>query len=430
MNKKYHLIVFGCQMNLSDSERLASVLNSLGYSKTDNEDEASIIVVIACSVKQSAVNRIDGKLRNWQLKKEKESLITILAGCVLEEDRKKLKPKFDLFIDIKNLDNLATEINKIKPEEKLALPSFFDIKPSYGSEYKAYIPIMTGCNKFCTYCAVPYTRGREVSRPAADIIKEVKELLEKGYKEIILLGQNVNSYGLDRKEEIKFPELLKKIDKISKKEWWLKFLTSHPYDLSSDLIKVMKESKHINKYLHLPVQSGSNNILKKMNRHYTIKSYTKVIKKVKKEIPNIAISTDIIVGFCGETNKEFLATKQLLEDLKYNLAYISQYSERSGTIAHKLHKDDIPQKIKKERWHILNEIIKNNSLEFNKELLNKEKRVLIDAIKKKGKLYNNTGKLGNYISTHIETKKPLKVGEFYTIRISEAKSWGLKGELI
>ena len=152
------------------SERLASVLNSLGYSKTDNEDEASIIVVIACSVKQSAVNRIDGKLRNWQLKKEKESLITILAGCVLEEDRKKLKPKFDLFIDIKNLDNLATEINKIKPEEKLALPSFFDIKPSYGSEYKAYIPIMTGCNKFCTYCAVPYTRGREVSRPAADII--------------------------------------------------------------------------------------------------------------------------------------------------------------------------------------------------------------------------------------------------------------------
>ena len=418
-------------MNHSDSERLASVLKKIGYKKTNKEEEADLIAVIACSVRQSAVDRIHGKLRNWQIIKEKKPLITILSGCVLEEDRKKLAHKFDLFIDIKNLTNLASDINKINPEEKLAfLPSFFEIKPNYESKYRAYVPIMTGCNKFCTYCAVPYTRGREVSRPSPEILLEIKELLKKGYKEIVLLGQNVNSYGLDQEKEIKFPELLQKIDKLNNKNWWLKFLTSHPYDLSDDLIKVMKNGKHISKYLHLPVQSGSDTMLKKMNRHYTIKNYKKIINKVKKEIKNIAISTDIIVGFCGETKKQFKDTEKLMKDLKYNLAYLSQYSERSGTVAHKLHKDDISHKIKKERWNILNNIVKKNSLNFNKKLLNKKYEVLIDVINKKNKKYNNIGKLDNYITIHMTTNKPLKKGAFYKVKIIEAKPWGLKGMLI
>ena len=430
MNKKYHLIVFGCQMNYSDSERLSSVLEDLGYSKTDIEEDADLIAIISCSVKQSAVDRIYGKLRNWQIIKEKKPLITILSGCVLDEDRKKIKDKFDLFIDIKKLENLAEDIKKIIPEEKLAIPSFFNIKPNYESKYRAYIPIMTGCNKFCSYCAVPYTRGRETSRPSKEIIKEIKELLNKNYKEIILLGQNVNSYGLDKKNEIKFPELLKTIDELNNNDWWLKFMTSHPYDLSKNLIKIIKNGKHINKYLHLPVQSGSDNLLKKMNRHYNIKDYKKLINNIKKEIPNIAISTDIITGFCGETEKQYKETEKLLKDLKFNLAYISQYSKRSSTVADKLYKDDIPKNIKKERWYLLNEVIKENSLEFNNLLLNKEHIVLIDTVKEKNNKYINIGKLSNYISIHIEDDNKLKIGEFYKIKITESKSWGVKGKLI
>jgi len=189
VKKKFQLIIFGCQMNYSDAERLSSVLQKLGYQETQNENEADLIAIIACSVRQAAVDRIYGKLRNWQIVKEKRPLITLLSGCVLPRDQKKLKDKFDLFIDIKNLHNLAKELKNIAPEKKLALPDFFDISPSYKSSYRAYVPIMTGCNKFCSYCAVPYTRGREVSRPAKDILKEIKGLLKNGYKEIILLAQ-------------------------------------------------------------------------------------------------------------------------------------------------------------------------------------------------------------------------------------------------
>ena len=278
--KKFHLIIFGCQMNLSDAERLSTALQKLGYQKTDDENDADLIGIIACSVRQSAVDRIVGKLRNWQLVKEKRPLITLLSGCVLEHDQKKLENKFDLFIDIKNLSNLSQDLQKIAPEEKLALPEFFDIQPSYYSKFRAYVPIMTGCNKFCTYCAVPYTRGRENSRPSQQIITEVKDLLNRGYKEIILLGQNVNSYGLDKKklgeDEISFPELLKQIDNLGD-HFWLKYLTSHPYDMSDELIEVIKHGKNINSYLHLPVQAGSDEMLKKMNRHYSIAEYTKLI---------------------------------------------------------------------------------------------------------------------------------------------------------
>ena len=347
-----------------------------------------------------------------------------------KEDKKKLKHKFDLFIDIKNLDNLANDLKSLNIKEDLSLPSFFNIQPEYESKYRAFVPIMTGCNKFCTYCAVPYTRGRETSRKSKEIIKEIKGLLNKGYKEIILLGQNVNSYGLDKNKEIKFPELLKKIDQLDNNNWWLKFMTSHPYDLSDDLIKVMKNGKHINKYLHLPVQSGSDSMLKRMNRHYTIKDYKKLVNKIKKEIPNIAISTDIIVGFSGETEKEFKDTKKLIKDLNFNLSFISQYSERKGTTASKLYKDDIPKNIKKQRWEIINDIIKENSYEFNKSLIGKESEYLVDIVKKEKDKYNNIGKLGNYISVHLINDKPLKIGKIYKVKIIEAKHWGVKAKLI
>ncbi len=428
--KKYFPLVFGCQMNYSDSERLNTVLKKIGYTKTKNEKDADLIIVIACSVKQSAVDRVIGKSKNWQIIKEKKPLITILSGCVLPEDKKKLEHQFDLFIDIKNLDNLANDLKSLHPKESLSFPTFFNIKPEYESKYRAFVPIMTGCNKFCTYCVVPHTRGKETSRQSKDIIKEIKELLNKDYKEIILLGQNVNSYGLDKDNEIKFPELLKKIDNLNNNNWWLKFMTSHPYDLSDDLIKIMKQGKHINKYLHLPVQSGSESMLKRMNRHYSIKDYKKLIKKIRKEIPNIAISTDIIVGFSKETKKEFEDTKKLVNDLKFNLSFTSQYSERKGTTASRLYKDDIPKEIKKERWNEINNIIKENSYQFNKSLIGKELEYLVDVVKKEKDKYNNIGKLANYISVHLINNKPLGIGKIYKIKVIESKNWGIKAILI
>jgi tRNA-2-methylthio-N6-dimethylallyladenosine synthase len=428
LKKKFHLIIFGCQMNLSDAERLSSALEKLGYQKTDNEDEADLIGIIACSVRQSAVDRIVGKLRNWQIVKEKRPLITLLSGCVLEHDQKKLANKFDIFLDIKNLTNLAADLKKAAPEQKLALPEFFDIQPSYYSKHRAYIPIMTGCNKFCTYCAVPYTRGRETSRPSQQIITEVENLLKQGYKEIILLGQNVNSYGLDR-QEITFPELLKKIDSLGD-HFWLKFLTSHPYDMSDDLITVMKQGKNISPYLHLPVQSGADSMLKKMNRHYSIADYKKLIKKINQALPNMAISTDVIVGFSEETETEFLATKKLLADSKFNMAYMSQYSRRIGTKAAELYSDDIDKKIKKQRWDILNKVMAKNSLTFNQDLVGQKLEVLIDAVNKTSTGYKNVGKLNNYVTVYIHTDQPMIIGEFAKVKITKANPWRITGELI
>lgn len=427
--KKFHLIIFGCQMNISDAERLSTVLKKLSYQETSNEDEADLIGIVACSVRKAAVDRIHSKVHNWQLQKTKRPLITMLSGCVLESDRKKLAHKFDLFINIKNLENLAEDLKKIAPEEKLALPNFFEIIPDYKSNYRAYVPIMTGCNKFCSYCAVPYTRGREVSRSSKEILEEVKHLLNHGFKEIVLLGQNVNSYGLDKKgKEIQFPELLKKVDSLGD-HFWLKFLTSHPYDMSDELIKAMSACKNLNDYLHLPIQSGSNKVLKKMNRHYKIAEYKKLLKKVRQLMPNIAISTDIIVGFCSETYKDFLATKKVFQEMDYNMAYISQYSTREGTIADKMHVDDVSAAEKKKRWQELNVELNKQSAKFNKTLLGQTKEILIDSVKKDAKHYKNIGKLSNYITAHVKTTKPLKIGQFYKVKITEAKAWGVTGEI-
>ncbi|MBT4349719.1 tRNA (N6-isopentenyl adenosine(37)-C2)-methylthiotransferase MiaB [bacterium] len=434
-NKKFHLIISGCQMNMSDAERLATALQQLGFQRTDNEEEADLIGIIACSVKQTAVDKIHGKIRNWQLIKTKRPLITLLSGCVLENDRKKLKDKFDIFLDIKNLDSLAADLQAAAPEEKLALPNFFDIKPNHYSKHRAYVPIMTGCNKFCSYCAVPYTRGRETSRPSDSIISEIKKLLEDDYKEIILLGQNVNSYGLDKKSargggnpEISFPELLKQIDNLGD-HFWLKYLTSHPYDMSDELIEVMKHGQNINPYLHLPVQAGSDEMLKKMNRHYSIAEYTTLIKKVRQAIPDIAISTDIIVGFSGENKKDFQATKKLVKKLKFNLSFTSQYSERIGTTAAKLYPDDISKQTKKDRFNIINDQIGVNAKKYNKKLVHTNQEALIDVVKKTKTGYKNIGKLSNYVAVYIITQEPINIGEFIQVKIIQADSWGVQAEL-
>jgi len=384
---KYFVFTFGCQMNKADSERIAQGLERKKHKPALSIKEADLVVVNMCSVRQSAVNRVFG------LKEKLKGKKTILTGCILKKDRKKLEKIFDKIIEIENLT-----------------------KGLLGNS--SLLPIMKGCNNFCSYCVVPYTRGRETSRPAEEIICQAKKIIKKGVKEIWLLGQNVNSY---KSKSVNFPKLLRMVNKIPG-EFWIKFTSSHPKDFSNELIKAMKECKKVCPYLNLPVQSGDNKILKKMNRPYTIKDYKGIIKKVRKAIPDIAISTDIIVGFPGETRKQFENTKKLFKEIKYDMAYINKYSPRPGTAAEKL-KDNVSPKEKIKREKELTEILKKTAMENNKKLIGKTIKVLIAKPKMPvGKTkYNKRVKITGLSSA-------LDSNGFVKAKITKALSWGLKGE--
>jgi tRNA-2-methylthio-N6-dimethylallyladenosine synthase len=352
-------------MNESDSERIASLLNSLGL-KPAPENKADLIIINACSVRQSAVDRIYGKIKVWSESPKKKKII--LTGCVLIDDRKKLAPKVDLIFNIKDLNKLPGYLKKIYNKKFIIHNSRFIV---HNSKFPALVPIMTGCNHFCTYCAVPYTRGREVSRPEKEIICEVKKAVENGTKEIILLGQNVNRYGKSqitnskfqinskkqnsKSQTTSFVKLLKKLVKIPG-NFQIKFISANPWDFSQELINLIAKEPKMSKYIHLPVQSGDDEILKKMNRPYSAKKYLDLVKKLRAQIPNLYLSTDIIVGFPGETKKAFQNTVKLCKKAKFNKAYLAQYSPRPGTAAAKL-KNTVPRQEKKQRWEILNNLI-------------------------------------------------------------------------
>jgi len=326
-------------MNKSDSERTAAQLEKKGYQPAQEIKQADLVVINVCSVRQSAINRIYSKVKqlNEQRTANHKQKI-ILTGCLLEKDKKQL----------------ADQIDEIWPIIDL------ETKPKHQSRHQAFVPIMTGCNNFCSYCVVPYTRGQEYSRPAREIIKEVKDLIKKGYKEITLLGQNVNSYQgqppVPTLTSLNFPNLLKTLDDIPG-SFRIKFLTSHPKDMSDELIKIISQSKKIPKEIHLPVQSGDDQILKKMNRGYTINHYKKLIKKIRQQIPQTKISTDIIVGFPGETKKQFQKTVNLVKEIGFKQAYVSAYSPRPGTTAAKL-RDNVPSNEKKRRKRIILDLVK------------------------------------------------------------------------
>jgi len=348
-------------MNISDAERVASVLESdktlpAGrYKKTSTMDKADLIVITMCSVRQSAVDRVHGLVQKFkELKKQHPKLKTILTGCVLKKDKKTFIKSFDYVIDIKDIKKIPT---LLQAQDSKNTNNYLSIIPKYTSKFSANVPIMTGCNNFCAYCVVPYTRGREISRPAEDILQEIKEAINPtslklhGAKEIWLLGQNVNSY---KDGKIDFPKLLKMVNKIPGK-FWIRFTSSHPKDFNDKVINAMASCKKVTPYLNLPVQAGDDKVLKSMNRHYTIKDYKNKIKKLRNKISDIALSTDIIVGFPGETKNKFGNTAKLFEEVKYDMAYINKYSPRSGTVASKL-KDNVSIKEKKRREKVLTEI--------------------------------------------------------------------------
>jgi len=335
---KYFVKTFGCQMNESDSERIASFLERQRYRKSEKMEDADLIVVVACSVRQTAIDRIFGLNRKLEkLKVQNSKLKTILTGCLIKSDI----PKFKAFFD------------EVKDINEFLGKKYLSIGPKCQPQSLAYLPIMTGCDNFCSYCVVPYARGKEISRPVNEILKELKAFLEGGHKEIILLGQNVNSYKYG------FAKLLKRLNSLPD-EFKIKFMTNHPKDVSDKLIDAIAECEKVEKEIHLPVQSGDNAILKKMNRKYTVQEYEKLVAKIRKKIPGARITTDVIVGFPGETKKQFQNTVKLFQKIKFDLAYINKYSRREGTAAAKF-EDNISWQEKKMRWETLNNIVNKNN---------------------------------------------------------------------
>ena len=401
---KYHIITYGCQANISDSEKIINALENSEYTKASDINEADLIIINMCSVRQSAVDRVYGKLEKF---KKLNNPKTILTGCILKKDKRKFGKLFDHVLDIREIDNWPMVKSSVSPILNLDSPT-------------AFIHIISGCNNFCSYCVVPYTRGRETSKSAKEIICEIQNLVKQGVKEIWLLGQNVNSYD-DKKTT--FPKLLEMIDNIEG-NFWVRFTSSHPKDFSNELIKAMAKCEKITPYLNLPVQSGDNQILRQMNRNYTVKDYTRIVKDVRKEIPNITLSTDVIVGFPGETQQQFENTLNLFKESKFDMAYISKYSVRSGTAAEKL-LDSVPQQEKNKREKALTEMLKQTALKNNKRQIGQTTEAFITHKKKDSWI----GKTKDYKTIQIISDENL-LGKFVKIEITQALEWGLKGKYV
>jgi len=402
-------------MNIADSERIASVLTDLNYKKASHLQSADLIVVTACSVRQSAVDRIFGLIP--KLKKLKAK--TILTGCLLNSDKEKLKNKFDHILDIKDLSHWQ----KVLSKKNLNYPKdYLNIKPKRESHFIASIPISNGCENYCTYCAVPYTRGKLKCRDYREILKEVKEAVENGAKEIWLLGQNVNDY---HSNNIDFPKLLKLVNQIQG-NFWIRFTSPHPKNFSKRLINAMVDSSKYGPYLNLPLQSGSNAVLKRMHRPYTYEKYKKLfldIKKAFKEKRNedITISTDVIVGFSKETEKEFQETEKAFKELKFDMAYINQFSTRDQTYALLKMEDNVLKKEKKQRDKRLTEILKKN---VNKKYVGKILNVLV--LEKTKDYY--IGKSWEYKTVKFKSNQKQLIGNFVKVKITKALDFGLEGE--
>ncbi len=534
---KYHIITFGCQANIADSERVAGALEGAGMEKAAGRENADVIVFNTCSVRQKAEDRVFGlKKEIEKLKTANRKLKTVLTGCMMHYDKKELArrlPFVDIFLDIKETAKLPGLLGLKKGARRRPPADYLSLEPKYGPGISAGVPISYGCDNFCAYCIVPYSRNREYSRPVEDIVKEVRNLVQKEYKEIWLLGQNVNSYkscfkiyrnsspevsaegetsgedndidsgganefvsafppqaeffnrlslpslcsgarphlrlknslaaekaslkiNPDREIcsgckkpclhdsragcgnlnqfknggarsggkvfcaagtdsfEIKFPDLLRIINSIPG-DFWIRFTSPHPKDFSDDLIKAMAECEKFAHYVNLPLQSGDNSVLRRMNRPYTAGKYKKLIAKIRKAMPDIAVSTDIIVGFPGETKKQFQNTAELAREIGFDMAYLSEYSSRPGTAAAKTMKDDVPHEEKERRKESLNKILEKGALKNNKKLVGKTLRVL-------------NGKTAGHKSVKISGKYPKD--EFISVKITGAGPWGLKGEIV
>ena len=434
------MLPLGCQMNRSDTERVRTVLHGMGFTETDKEEEATILGVIACSVRQKGIDKVYSRILKWNEMKQTHNCITFVSGCILPADRERFVKLFDLVFTMNELPDLPDMIRQYgafhAPINRNVNPSanmdrFWVINPDHLSDFEAFIPIQNGCNKFCTYCAVPYTRGREVSRKSEDIINELKELVEKGYKSTTLLGQNVNSYGLDKKgEEINFAELLRRIGAYgdaSGKEFWVYFTSPHPRDMSDEVIEVISQYKCLGKQIHLPIQSGDDNMLQRMNRKHTLEDYRHIIQTIRRLLPEATIFTDIIVGFTGETEEEFENSRKAMEEFKYNMAYIAQYSVRPGAVASSW-ADDVPKAKKRERYHILTDELMKHSLVYNQGLIGKTQKVLVTGYDRKNGYL--TGHTEGKIVIRFQSRDKSLIGQIVNVKVTSATALSIEGTLL
>lgn len=435
-NKKYFIKTYGCQMNVHDSEEIKGILVNLGFSETNTLEEADIVVLNTCAIRENAHDKVFGFLgRVKHLKKAKPDLIVCVGGCMPQQESvantlKEKHPYVDIVFGTHNINELGKLILESKHKQEIEVYSiegnvYEGMDYVRDSKVSAWVNIMYGCDKFCTYCIVPFTRGRQRSRKMTDILKEVNDLKEAGYQEITLLGQNVNAYGKDLQENYNFATLLENTAKIGIPR--IRFVTSHPWDFTDEMIDIIAKYDNIMPYIHLPLQSGSTKILKLMGRRYTKEEYLTLYHKIKERIPKVSITADIIVGFPNETEEDFKETLEVVDICQFDGAFTFIYSPREGTPAAKI-KDNIDLKTKEERLHILNEKINNYSLMHNQEYQGKTEKVLITGKSEKGENkmcgYTETMKLVNVIGAEDD------VGKIIEVEITEAKSFSLDGKKV
>lgn len=434
----YCSICFGCQMNAKDSEKLEGILETIGYVRTESED-CDFLIMNTCTVRENANLRVYGRL--GQLKKYKKKnphMLIALCGCMMQESLvvEKIKESYrhvDIIFGTHNVFKLA-ELIETKLDTKGMVIDIWegtseiveDLPSERKYDFKCGVNIMFGCNNFCTYCIVPYVRGRERSRKPEDIIKEIKELVADGVVEIMLLGQNVNSYGKNLEPQITFAELLKQVEQIDGLKR-IRFMTSHPKDLSDELIGVMADSKKICKHLHLPVQSGSSKVLKDMNRHYTKEQYLELVEKIKKAIPDISLTTDIIVGFPTETEEDFMETLDVVRRVRYDSAFTFIYSKRTGTPAASMEFASTDEEIK-ERFDMLLSEVQNIAKETCSRFEGTVCEVLVEGINEQDDSLV-TGRLSNNLLVHFPGSKEL-IGTFVKVKLSSSKGFYYLGEMI
>ena len=433
--QKYFLRTYGCQMNVHDGEEIAARLESLGFTTTDKLEDANIVILNTCAIRENAHDKLYGFLgRCKHAKKSNKDLIIGICGCMAQEENvvKELMtkhPYVDIVFGTHNIHELQDLILNRNNKQNINVYScegevYENIAYKRDSKIKAWVNIQYGCDKFCTYCIVPYTRGKQRSRKSSEIIKEVEELVKEGYQEVTLLGQNVNAYGKDLKDELNFAGLLKAVSKTNIPR--IRFVTSHPWDFTDEMIDVIASYDNIMPYIHLPLQSGSSRILKLMGRRYTKEEYLELFNKIKKAMPNSSVTTDIIVGFPNETEEDFNETLDVVNKCQYDSAFTFIFSPREGTPAAKM-KDEVPMATKEERLHKLNELVNSYSLAANKKYVGKTVPVLIEGISEKDSNkvfgYTDTMKLVNISNAQDY------IGQIVDVTITDAKSFSLDSEI-
>lgn len=434
MSNKVYIETYGCQMNLADTEVVLSILKKQGYEIAENEHDANVILINTCSVRDNAEQRVLGRLGNLKKIKENKSKAVIgVIGCMAERLRDKLideKLSVDLVVGPDEYRNLPGYLESAFNGAKAVgvrlskTETYDDIVPYREDGLSAWISVMRGCDKFCTYCVVPFTRGRERSRSLNSVVNEVRQLSERGFKEVTLLGQNVNSYNDNGND---FADLLKAVSDVDK-NMRIRFTTSHPQDLSDKLLETIATNENICKYIHLPVQSGSNRILQLMNRTYTIEHYLGIIERARKLMPQVAFSTDIIAGFPTETEEDHKMTLDVMRQVRYDGAFMFKYSPREGTKAYKM-KDDVPEEVKTRRLNEIIELQQQISTEINRGLIGETETVLVEGYSRKSNA-DFSGRTDTNKIVVFPVKEGIERGDYVKVKITGATSATLKGEFV